>query len=197
MLSPTMVQAGWAYADIPDYVYAYANRYAPEFPDDSVTDIMLGGQVYLLRAAKGADLLSRSSWQFFAGLDANGAPGWTGDSAAKRPAITVPTGVGRIGSAIYVRALDRFLFLTEHTQKSAGYFALLEAPKPWGPWRTVAYTRLVDPQGRVETSFFFYNILPTSVRDGGRAFTLIFTGGGTSDALLVADGRLTLGTAAP
>ena len=198
MLSPAMVQAGRAYADIPDYVYAFANRYAPEFPDDNGSDIMLGGEVYLLRAAKGANLLSRSSWQFFAGLDANGAPGWTTDSASKRPAITVPSGVGRIGSAIYVRALDRFLFLTEHTQKSAGYFALLEAPKPWGPWRTVAHTRLTAP-GDTQYGGFFYSILPTSVRDGGAGFTLIYTGGGAAsdagDALLAVDGRFTLGAA--
>ena len=201
MLSPAMVQAGQAYADIPDYVYAYANRYAPELPGDSVTDIMLGGQVYLLRAGKGADLLERSSWEFFAGLNADGNPGWTGDSAAKRPAITVPAGVGRIGSAIYVKQLGRFLFLTEHTQRSAGYFALLEAPDPWGPWRTVAYTRLDPPRG-ADYGGFFYSILPTSVRDGGRRFTLIFTGGGAGaasagDALLVVDGSLTLDAAAP
>ena len=61
MLSPAMVQAGRAYADIPDYVYAFSIRYAPEFPDDSESDIMLGGEVYLIRAAKGANLLSRSS----------------------------------------------------------------------------------------------------------------------------------------
>jgi hypothetical protein len=105
--------------------------------------------------------------------------------------------VGRIGSAIYVRALDRFLFLTEHTQKSAGYFALLEAPKPWGPWRTVAYTRL-DPPGDTDYGGFFYSILPTSVRDGGKGFTLVWTGGGASDAgdaLLAVDGRFTLGAA--
>ena len=137
-------------------------------------------------------MLQRSSWQFFAGLDAGGNPTWSGDSAAKKPAITIPDGVGRIGSAAYVRPLGRFLFLTEHTQRSSGYFALLEALHPWGPWRTVAYTRLADPRGRVETRHFFYNILANSLRDGGRGFTLVFTGGGNGDALLAAEGRLTL-----
>ena len=61
----------------------------------------------------------------------------------------------------------------------------------------MAYTRL-DPPGDTDYGGFFYSILPTSVRDGGKGFTLVWTGGGAfgaGDALLAVDGRFTLGAA--
>ncbi len=77
LVAPMFVQAGRGGADAP-FVYAYAARHAPapgtglglqRGPD--------GGQIYLLRAAKAANLLDRASWEFFAGTP--GVPAWSRD----------------------------------------------------------------------------------------------------------------------
>ena len=64
----------------------------------------------------------------------------------------------------------------------------VEAPEPWGPWRTVAYSTIEDPRRRVETRSFHYSFLPNSLSADGKRFTLAFTGAGNGDALNLVDG---------
>ena len=85
------------------YVYVYAPRYAP----NQANRLSLqrtpgrGGEIALLRAPRGSDLMRRDSWQFFAGLDQSGQPRWSGDAHQLQPVITDQNGVGWTVSATY------------------------------------------------------------------------------------------------
>jgi hypothetical protein len=140
-------------------------------------------------------LMGRAGWQYFTGLDSRGRPLWSSDARAMSPVITDPNGVGWTVSAIFDAPLGRYLVATEHGTSFDSQFTLLEAPSPWGPWRTVAYTKLEDPQGRVGPRSFHYNFLANSLSADGRRFTLVFAGAGDGDALNLVDG--TFATAAP
>jgi Autotransporter beta-domain len=96
-------------------------------------------------------------------------------------------------SAIYDRALHRYLIMTEHGRSFASRLTLLEAPTVWGPFRTVAYTTVEDPRGRVQSRAFHFNILPNSFSRDGKHFTLAFTGVGDGDALNLVDGSFAPG----
>jgi hypothetical protein len=177
LLTPAFLQAGKDYADIGDYVYVYAPRYAPVDPTKlSIQKGTGGGQVALLRAPKTADLLDRASWQFFAGRDGAGRPRWTGDEAAARPAFVNPDGVGWVVSATYVKALGRYLLFSEFGRSFAGNLGLFEAPHPWGPWRTVAYFRLPVERVGLKPTQYLYHFLAGSFSADGERFTLAFTG---------------------
>lgn len=193
LISVAFLQAGQDLRHAPTHVYAYAPRYAPVDPSRlSIQKGSSGGEIALMRAPRGADLQRRDSWRFFAGHDAEGGPLWTSGTAALRPAIVVPQGVGWISSAVYVEALKRYLAVTEYETPFAGRFLLLEAPAPEGPWRTVAQTTLQDPLGRVDGSFFYYSFLANSFSADGTRFTLVLTGSNSADAMILVDGSFAL-----
>ena len=98
-------------------------------------------------------------------------------------------------SATYIKALGRYMLMTEHGQSFAGRLGLFEAKAPRGPWRTVFYGTLTDGTTRVPAKSFFFNFLPNGWRDSGKRFTLAFTGVQVLDALNLVDGRLTLNEA--
>jgi hypothetical protein len=198
LLAPAFLQAGRNYADIGDYVYAYAPRYAPVAPSKlSIQKGPGGGQIALLRVPKSADLLDRSRWQLYAGQDGAGRPRWTGSEGAAEPAFVDAAGVGWAVSATYVKALGRYLLLSEHKESFAGYLGLFEAPGPAGPWRTVAYFRLPVGQVGLKPTQYLYNFLANSFSDDGRRFTLVFTGQRTpADSINLVSGSFTVNAAA-
>ncbi len=120
------------------YAYAYGLDH-----NWRASDHVLDPQgLYLARIAADRDPQSLASWEFFAGLDAAGAPTWTRDIAAKRAVLVDctrrhPEGrkkgyavIGQ-GGVVYDAPLRRYLYTswTEYT------FEFYEAPTPWGPWR--------------------------------------------------------------
>jgi hypothetical protein len=140
-------------------------------------------------------LMDRGSWQFFAGLGRGGGPLWSADPGGLRPVLNSAAGVGWTVSAIYDRALGRYLLATEYGRSFAGRIALYEAAHPWGPWDLAARLRIRDPGGRAGTRTFYLNILPNTLSADGTRLTLAFTGTGSGDALNLVDGRLVLGGA--
>jgi hypothetical protein len=56
---------------------------------------------------------------------------------------------------------------------------LAEAPDPWGPWSLV-YKDVFFPQ--LEASIFQWSFAPKWFANGGRSFTLIFSGTGSNDS---------------
>lgn len=199
LLPPALLQAGRDHADLGDgHVYAYAPRLAPSATGRGLT-IQKGpggGQVALLRARRDSDLLSRASWQFFAGLDAD-VPRWTGDMGAIVPVITDRNGVGWAPSAIYVKELGRYLVLNQHGKGFASRLAVLESRNPWGPWFAVAYFTLPSAAHGLPQTGFFYNVLPNSVSADGRRLTLVISGKkAAADVIALVDASLTLDPAA-
>src|SRR3954452_5436487 len=195
VILPAFIQAGPGYAGGGSYVYAYAPRYAPRGRGLSIQAGTGTNGITLMRAPTGG-LMDRDSWQYFAGL-AGGRPRWSDDPAALRTAMQDRAGVGWSVSAVYDRALHRYLIMTEHGRSFASRLTLLEAPRPWGPFRTVAYTTVRDPQGRGQPRAFYFNILPNSFSRDGQRFTLAFTGVGDGDALNLVDGSFPLAGKAP
>lgn len=133
--------------DASRYVYAYGIDYNWRAPTDlerpATTDL------YLARVAK-PRIQERAAYEFFAGLDADGAPTWTADIAERRPVLHDDRRVYRElscdgrpvddparspsvisqGSVVYNAPLARYIYSswTWYT------FEFYEAPTPWGPW---------------------------------------------------------------
>ena len=103
-------------------------------------------RLYLARMPRTA-IQDRAQWQFWTGYDAEGAPRWSSDIAARAPVLedtrrtyTTPLDpqqyfrnmtVINQGGIVYNAPLARYIYTswTEFT------FELYEAPEPWGPWR--------------------------------------------------------------
>lgn len=194
LVEPTFLQAGQDYADISDYLYMYAIRHAPT--NSNTFSIHRssngGGQIMLMRVRKSADPMQRDSYEFFAGTGSNNAARWSRNIGDARAAISDPKGVGWTVSATYVKSLKRYFVITEHEVSQRGRMSIFESPNPHGPWRTVFYDELTDGSSRVPLTAFFANFLPNGFSDGGRRFTLSFTGIMANDALNLVDGRFTL-----
>jgi len=90
-----------------------------------------------MRAPK-ARLQDRSAYEYFAGTAA--APAWDAAPAAARPVFADPGSVNG-QDVVYDAGLDRYLVTVGHGADGSdgGGLGMFEGPKPWGPWRTVAY----------------------------------------------------------
>lgn len=194
LVTPVFMQAGKNYGDGGDYIYAYAARYAPT--DAKRGKIWIhrgpdGGEIVLLRAARTNDLMQRTSWEFFAGLKDN-LPTWASEAVDSEPVFRDPRGVGFASTSIYVKPLNRYLLVTFHDTPYSGNLGVFEAAEPWGPWRTVLYGSLANWMKGVAATAFVANFMANSFSSDGRAFTFIFTGKDSNDALNVLDGRFTI-----
>ena len=150
------------------------------------------GKIMLLRVPALA-IQDRGAYEFFAGLDSTGQPKWTSDSLKKVPIYEDPDGVGPFPQISYVPGLDRLVYTNQHGDgvSDAGFKSLLtmaEAPDPWGPW-TVFYRDLFEPQ--IDHNVFQWSFAPKWFRNGGRDFTLIFSGVGVNDSWNTIDGTFT------
>ncbi len=190
LIWPTFLQAGKNHRDVGGYVYVYAARF---FADDGrsleVQRGPKGGEIYLLRAAKWSNLMLESSWEFYAGTS-GGNPKWSRGRGRAEPVFTDPRGVGWAMSAHYVEQIDRVVLMTEHDKSKSSRLGVFEAPRPWGPWRTVYYQEHTGPT-QPQDSAFHWGFLPNGFgRDG--SFTMSYTGVGKLDALNLVDGRFKL-----
>ena len=123
--------------------------------------------MYLARVPSNA-VMTRSSWQFYSGSNANGTPMWSSDITQKTSVLTdqrllYPTMFGTDcpanqpvvaqGGVTYDAPLHRYLF----TSWSCTTHELYEAPQPWGPWSHVSSIdfgplRLTQNRGQYGTS---------------------------------------------
>jgi hypothetical protein len=92
---------------------------------------------YLMRAPKDA-MTTQSSYTYYAGLDATGAPVWSANDADAQPIFTDrndrPMGLGPM---VYDPGLGLLVAVAQGPKVAE--VALYESPNPWGPWSTVAY----------------------------------------------------------
>jgi CubicO group peptidase (beta-lactamase class C family) len=134
-------------------------------------------------------LTDRASYEFFTGLDTHGAPQWTRAIVSRGPVFTHPGRCYRSGIT-YNAPLRRYLWyqvLPESRDprgpRFQGGFGLYDAPEPWGPWTTVAFTNDWDV-GPGDTGSF-----PTKwMSADGRTIHLVFSG---DDAFSVRQATLT------
>ena len=169
---------------------AYIYTVATEVTDaSSLTIVQKPGRVMLVRVPA-ASIEDRGTYEFFAGLDSSGEPQWSGDPAKRLAIYEDPNGVGPFAQMAWVPGLDRMVYANQHGSGSGNSAAqslltLAEAPQPWGPWHVFHHAQFF-PQ--LEPSVFQWNFAPKWFRNGGRDFTLIFSGTGSNDSWNTIDG---------
>jgi hypothetical protein len=186
LIMPTILNFGKNYARARDnFVY----HYFIELQGDPVElGVHIPGKVHLLRVDKNELLTSKSSYEYFNGLDGNGDPLWSEDVNVKQPVFEDPQGVGWNLAVSYNTGLGRYILTTEHTESNQGNLGIFEAPEPWGPWSTVAYmnrsdeTHFAHDFPDVPETTFFWNFANKWLSEDGREFTLVFTGTGDNDS---------------
>lgn len=149
--APAFCQFGPGFTGTPDdYVYIYA----PEINDLQVWNVQRPGRVSLMRVPR--DLIeTRSEYEFFAGLSAEGLPRWTRDLAARTPVWTDADGTQRMAVS-YNPALERYLLSTVTIDRD-GRIAVFEARWPWGPFVRVFTEQNVARWGSDTILFSFVN----------------------------------------
>ena len=99
-------------------------------------------RVALTRVPKG-QILTKSAYEFFAGLDAGGNPLWSPDIGDRKAVYEFRGGVNRL-DVVYDAGLGRYLMTMRAADRSSAgnpvHFSVYDAPEPWGPWTTVYYT---------------------------------------------------------
>jgi hypothetical protein len=174
---------------------AYVYTVSTAVSDTSQLDIVQRpGRVMLLRVPA-ASMENRGAYEFFAGSDTSGQPTWSKDASQATAVYEDPDGVGPYAQMSYDPAVGRFVYTNQHGNGSdaSGRQSLLtmaEAPRPWGPW-TVFYRDLFG-SAQIEQSLFQWSFAPKWFRDGGRSFTLIFSGTGSNDSWNTVDGAFTI-----
>jgi hypothetical protein len=171
------------------YVYTVATEVTNTA---SLSIVQRPGRVMLVRVPATA-IEDRGAYEFFAGLDRTGEPTWSTRPADRFAIYEDLNGVGPFPQMTRVPGLGRMVYTNQHGPSSgnAGAQSLLtmaEAPTPWGPWTVFYHTRFF-PQ--IERSVFQWNFAPKWFRNGGRDFTLIFSGHGSNDSWNTIDGTFT------
>jgi hypothetical protein len=156
------------------YVYTVATEIADT---SSLLIVQRPGRVMLIRVPA-ASITDRGTYQFYAGRDSSGEPLWTKNPANRRAIYQDSAGVGPFPQMTFVPGLDRMVYTNQHGNGSnkAGSQSLLtmaEAAQPWGPWHVFHRARFLASS---ERTVFQWNFAPKWFRNGGRDFTLIYSG---------------------
>jgi hypothetical protein len=168
------------------YVYTVATEVRNS---SSLAIVQRPGRVMLVRVPA-ASIEDRGAYEFFAGLDSSGQPTWSTNPAARLAIYEDLDGVGPFPQMTFVPGLDRIVYTNQHGSGSGNaagrsMLTMAEAPQPWGPWHVFHHARFL-PQ--VERTVFQWNFAPKWFRNGGRDFTLIFSGTGSNDSWNTVDG---------
>jgi hypothetical protein len=168
---PNFINYGKDYSNAKDgYVYTYS-------PDDE-TAYKLTDQMVLTRVPK-ENVMDWRYYEFFTGSDSDGGPVWSEDIRKRKPVFSNPGKCYR-SAMTYSQELKRYLWcqiipLSGKDERKGprfhGGLGIFEAPNPWGPWRTIYYTREWD-MGPGESGS-----LPTKWMDpDGSTFYYVFSG---------------------
>jgi hypothetical protein len=190
----SFVQFGKDNGLAPDaYVYTVAVLFADDL---RLYNVQRPGKIMLIRVPRLA-IEDRGAYEFYAGQDSTGQPKWSTDAADKVPIYEDPLGVGPWPQMSFVPGLQRLVYTNQHGDGIArtgptGWHSLLtmaEAPHPWGPF-TVFYRDLFAPE--IQQNVFQWNFAPKWFRNGGREFTLTFSGNGVNDSWNTIDGKFSV-----
>jgi CubicO group peptidase (beta-lactamase class C family) len=163
--APCFLNFGRDNAGAPDtYVYS--------FSQDNNTAYEPADGVVLARVDK-ARIKDRTSWQFYAAMEGSLAR-WSNNIADRKPVISYAGHCERT-DAVYDAPLKRYL-LTLGLGHGKGW-AMLDAPRPWGPWTAAFVTRSWDVP---ETHG--YRLPSKWISADGKTLWLVFSGLHDSDA---------------
>lgn len=168
---PNFVNYGKNYSGSQDnfvYVYSSDDNSAYKATDDMV----------LARVPK-ERIMDWRSYEFFAGTENNGTPRWSEDIRKRMP-VFHNAGKCYRSAMTFDRGLDRYLWcqIIPYFKKGetrgprfVGGLGIFESPSPWGPWKTVYYSREWD-MGPGETG----SLPPKWMSDDGRTMYYLFSG---------------------
>jgi CubicO group peptidase (beta-lactamase class C family) len=140
--APTFLNFGKNYEYARDgYIYSHESPSA-YVPADGMV---------LVRVPK-ESVKDRYAYEFFIGLDQNNTPRWSPLIGKRQFVFSHPAGCYRSGIT-YNKGLKRYLWVqilpySPHPQgmRFQGGFGIYEAPEPWGPWKTVFFTKEWDTE---------------------------------------------------
>lgn len=169
---PTFLNYGKNYAGaIDSYVYIYSH-------DDESAYRSSDHQV--LARVKKDNIKDWHNYEYFSGYDKAGIPKWSEDIRKRRPVFNNPGKSFRSGIT-YNEGLKKFLWChpVQLSSPDGGYadtrfkggLGIFESDNPWGPWKTIFYTRQWDV-GPGET----VSIPPKWISENGRTCYLLFSG---------------------
>jgi hypothetical protein len=131
--SPTFLNFGQGYRGARDeFVYVYSQDGPSAYASDD--------GVVLARVAR-SNIRDRSSYEFFAGLDASEQPLWTSRIEERVPVFRFPDRCRRV-DVVYNGGIRRYLMAL--ASDFEGGWGLFDAPEPWGPWTTAFFTTAWD-----------------------------------------------------
>jgi hypothetical protein len=163
--SPTFLNFGSDYAGSrDDFVYVYSQDGPSAYePDD---------RVVVARVPK-QRIRERDAYEFFSGNDVSGRPRWSGE-VRERAGTFEYRGSCRRSEVIFAPGLGRYLMALGFD--SEGGWGVFEAPEPWGPWRTVYFTRRWD-LGDTHS----YRLPTRWIGDRGRSLYVVVSGRNSED----------------
>jgi hypothetical protein len=132
-----------------DYVYLFGSSPAADARAQDGADV---ARTYLARVDR-RRLLSRSAYEYFAGVDAKSRPRWTADVDKLQPVFVDRNRAQRgcagqckmsssLEEAVYDAGLRRYIGVAQGDL--AAQTSFYDAPHPWGPWTTLGYHN-IDP----------------------------------------------------
>jgi hypothetical protein len=169
---------------------AYLYTVATEVTDaSSLAVVQRPGRIMLLRVPA-LSIEDRGTYEFFAGLDSTGQPEWSPNPADRFAIYEDSDGVGPFPQMTLVPGLQRMVYTNQHgsgsgVEASQSLLTMAEAPHPWGPWTVFFHDRFAP---ELEHSVFQCNFAPKWFSNGGRDFTLVFSGTGENDSWNTIDG---------
>jgi hypothetical protein len=169
---PEFVQFGRNYEGARDdyvYIVSQANDSAYDYSPDIVMARVPKNKVF-----------DRTQYEFFARLDTNGNPRWSGRIQDAGPIFTDRNGVQRI-AITYNAALARYLLTASHRPEGqdrthTAALGVFDAPEPWGPWTTVYYSDHWSVREGKDCRTYHHKF-PTKWMSGdGKTMYLLFSG---------------------
>jgi hypothetical protein len=143
-----IVQYGKGVANPDGYVYMTGIANTADFWCDSGCPAFVPPAKTFMSRVLVAQILTQASYQYYAGLDLNGAPIWTTDVARMQPIFSnrnanktdshgvvwvMATG---LGEPVYNPALGRYIATST---AALGQTSFYDSPNPWGPWTVMQY----------------------------------------------------------
>jgi hypothetical protein len=167
------IQYGRDYTGLPAFQGDYVYLYGLENKDHTVNKDLL-----LARCNK-RRLKERAAYEFFSGTPEK--PYWTEDLSNAKSVFHADDGVSWWISCTYNDALARYILLTTHPPFAGQSddhkgFGIFEAQWPWGPWKTVLYTRDVGTVIKGMTEGISFVIPSKWIFDEGRTMWMVFAG---------------------
>jgi hypothetical protein len=167
------IQYGKDYAGTPSYQGDYVYLYGMENKEPTAN------QDILLARCEKDRLLQREAYEFFSGAVDN--PSWSTDLSKARSIFHTDDGVSWWVSCVYDAALERYLLLTTHPPFGGQFrdhkgFGIFEAQWPWGPWKTILYTKSVGNIIQGMTEGISFTIPSKWIQEQGKTLWMVFAG---------------------